>query len=106
MTAWHGEVRRRLGGGTPSMPAEGDWPEPPAPTAAAWRRAVEKLSASLEDLCEAARGLSEKDLVRRVGTLNRPLGTGVTIHEMLVGILQHDTYHSAQIALLRKVLQA
>ena len=86
------------------MPAEGDWPEPPAPTAATWRRAVEELSASLEELCETVRGLSEKDLERRVGTLDRPLGTGVTIHEMLIGILQHDTYHSGQIALLKKSL--
>ncbi len=104
MTAWHGEVRRRLGGGEPAMPAEGDWPEPPVPTAAAWRRTVEELSASLEEFVRGGARPEQKDLARRVGTLDRPLGTGVTIHEMLIGILQHDTYHSEPVALLKKAL--
>lgn len=27
VTAWVGEVTRRLGGGAPALPAEGDWPD-------------------------------------------------------------------------------
>ena len=104
MTAWHGEVRRRLAGATPAMPAEGDWPEPPPASPEAWRHAVQALSSSLEEVCEAIAALSEADLDRRIGTLERPLGTGVTLREMLVGLLQHDTYHSGQIALLKKAI--
>ena len=104
MTAWHGEVRRRLAGATPAMPAEGDWPEPPPASPEAWRHAVQALSSSLEEVCEAIAALSEADLDRKIGTLERPLGTGVTLREMLVGLLQHDTYHSGQIALLKKAI--
>ncbi len=35
---------------------------------------------------------------------SRPLGTGVSYHELLHGIVQHDAYHAGQIAILRKTL--
>jgi uncharacterized damage-inducible protein DinB len=35
---------------------------------------------------------------------NRELGTGVSYYELLHGIVQHDAYHSGQIAIVRKVL--
>ena len=30
------------------------------------------------------------------------MGTGVTYYELLHGIVQHDVYHSGQIAILKK----
>lgn len=104
MTAWHNEVRRRLEGAPPAMPLEGDWPAVPEPTEEARRRAVENLASSLEELCTAIRALPESRLYQPIGTLDRPLGTGVTLAEMLIGLLQHDTYHGGQIALLCKTL--
>ena len=35
---------------------------------------------------------------------SRPLGTGVSYYELLHGIVQHDAYHSGQIAIIKKVL--
>jgi len=83
-----------------------DWPRPPRPAAQAWRRSVEALSASLVALAAAIDSLPADRLAARVGQASRPLGTGVTIAEMLSGIVQHTAYHSGQIALLRKGLES
>jgi uncharacterized damage-inducible protein DinB len=105
MSAWQDEVRQRLGGKPASMPEAGDWPRPPRPLAPAWRRSIEALATSLEALASAIDSLPVDRLAARVGQASRPLGTGVTIAEMLSGIVQHAAYHSGQIALLRKGLE-
>jgi hypothetical protein len=52
------------------------------------------------------RQLEADELLAMVGdTKDRPLGTGVTCLDMLVGVLQHNAYHSGQIALLAKALR-
>jgi uncharacterized damage-inducible protein DinB len=104
MTGWQREVARRLGGAKPGLPDEGDWPEPPASSQDAWDRAQVALRESLEQLADTVAGLSDQDLEDRIGTLSRPLGTGVTKAETVMGMLQHNAYHSGQIALLLKAL--
>ena len=37
MTAWTREVTRRLGGGTPALPEDGDWPAVAEVSEAAWK---------------------------------------------------------------------
>jgi uncharacterized damage-inducible protein DinB len=105
MTGWQREVARRLGGATPGLPDEGDWPEPPASSQEAWDRAKADLRESLEQLADAVASLSDQDLEDRIGTSSRPLGTGVTKAETAMGMLQHNAYHSGQIALLVKELR-
>lgn len=104
MTGWQREVARRLRGAAPGLPDEGDWPEPPAASQEAWDRAQADLRESLEQLADAVSGLSDQDLEDRIGTSSRPLGTGVTKAETVMGMLQHNAYHSGQIALLLKAL--
>lgn len=105
MTAWQREVVRRLGGAEPQDPADGDWPAPPAAGQDAWDRARAELGASLEELAAAVSILSDEDLRELVGSArDRALGSGVTRAEMVAGLLQHNAYHSGQIALLRKAL--
>jgi uncharacterized damage-inducible protein DinB len=105
MTAWQREVLRRLGGTEPQEPADGDWPEPPRPDGDAWDRARADLGTSLEQLATAVSALSDEDLRTRVGSArDLALGSGVTRAEMVAGVLQHNAYHSGQIALLRKGL--
>lgn len=105
MTAWQREVARRLGGRPPHPPEAGDWPRPPAPTEDAWEAAQAELGSSLESLAQAVAGLSDQDLREPVGTMrDRALGSGVSRAEMIVGVLQHNAYHSGQIALLAKAL--
>src|SRR5829696_5375293 len=69
MTAWHNEVRRRLGGNEPDLPEEGDWPEPGETTEAAWRRDRKRLESSLAELLEALAALRDEGLERMGGSI-------------------------------------
>ena len=53
--------------------------------------------------------LTERDLERSGGSISdrdAALGTGVTHRAMVNGLVQHHAYHTGQIVLLRKALQA
>ena len=105
MTAWTEEVQRRLDGADPAMPARGDWPEVPAPTDAAWRAARAALTRAHAKLARSMESLPPQRLSRPVGKTREPsLGSGVTIGGMLVGLAQHDAYHTGQIAQLKQLL--
>ena len=107
LTAWTGEVTRRLGGATPGAPAEGDWPAVGAVSPRAWSEAVARLRSAHEALAAAVRRYPAERWSDRVGgERNAPLGTGVSYAEMVQGLLQHDAYHGGQIGLLRKALGA
>lgn len=107
MAAWTGEVRRRLEGGAPGEPAEGDWPVPP-PSAddRAWSDARSRLRAAHEALLAALARTPPAQLPRVVGSPKRDpaMGTGVTHEIMLHGLAQHHAYHAGQIAILRRAL--
>jgi uncharacterized damage-inducible protein DinB len=105
MTAWKREVRRRLGGGVPALPADGDWPAVSEISDAAWQRAQEDLAAAHAEIVEAIRSLPPHGWERPIGDLRDPaLGTGVEVSGMIVGLAQHDAYHIGQIALTRRAL--
>jgi uncharacterized damage-inducible protein DinB len=107
LTAWTGEVTRRLGGAAPTAPAEGDWPAVGAVSAQAWAEALARLRSAHEALVEAVRRYPAGRWSDRVGgERDAPLGTGVSYAEMVQGLLQHDAYHGGQIGLLRKALGA
>ena len=104
--AWAGEVRRRLEGGRPSLPAEGDWPPVTDASARAWTAAREHLRASHEALALAVGAFPQRRWSERVGgEPDAPLGTGVTYAAMVSGLLQHSGYHGGQIGLLRRALR-
>jgi len=91
---------------SPTLPRRGDWPARAETTAETWAEARRQLEASLRELADAVRQLEADELLAMVGdTKDRPLGTGVTCLDMLVGVLQHNAYHSGQIALLAKALR-
>ena len=103
VTAWKNEVRRRLSGAPAGDPEEGDWPEVPAPTAEAWKTALERLEAAHRALIAAIAGLPEAKLFEPTNdTRDRDNGSGVSYYVLLHGIVQHDVYHAGQIALVRK----
>lgn len=110
MTGWQREVRRRIDGGAPGFPEEGDWPavgEMGEPTEPRWAAAQAALREATLAFQGALPSLAGDDLDRPVGVArDRPLGSGVTVRDTLFGILQHNAYHSGQIALLRKALEA
>jgi uncharacterized damage-inducible protein DinB len=108
MISWQNEVRRRLQGNAPDMPEEGDWPRVGKVSEAAWRKDRQRLEESLTELLNTLDGLREEDLERTGGGLDDrdpALGTGVTLRAMANGLVQHNAYHSGQIALLRKALR-
>ena len=105
LTAWTSEVRRRLEGGTPDLPQEGDWPEVGDTAERSWARALEQLAAAHEALAETVRRFPPARWTETVGTgHDAPLGTGVSFVAMTDGLLQHDGYHGGQIGLLRRAL--
>ena len=107
MTAWTDEVRRRLGGAEPATPEAGDWPAVGDPTEDAWERAKARLAAAHAAVLDDAARLSLPDLARRVGSVRDPeLGTGVTYAGLLVGLAQHDAYHTGQLALVRRLVES
>ena len=105
ITAWQREVLERLEGKEPSLPKDCDWPVVPPPTSPAWTQACLELESSLQQLAQSVRRLGPEDLQVKVGTTrDLALGTGVSRAEMLLGVLQHNAYHSGQVALLRRAL--
>jgi len=104
LAAWQGEVTRRLKGNAPAMPEEGDWPLVGEISEAAWQSALEHLDATFARLLETLGRLTDADLDRSGGSLDRALGTGAQLRTMVVGLLQHAAYHSGQIVMLRKAL--
>lgn len=103
LIAWRGEVARRVDGGEPAEPAEGDWPAVTDTSDAAWAGTRARLEASHDRLAAALRRLPEGRLdepVSRTGAA----GSGVTYYVMLHGVAQHDAYHLGQVSLLKRAL--
>jgi uncharacterized damage-inducible protein DinB len=105
ITAWKGEVRRRLGGAPAGAPDEGDWPAPPSsPTAEAWRQALDALEEADRALVDTIARLPDEQLSELTNDPRVEAGSADTYFQLVQGILQHDVYHSGQIALLKKGL--
>ncbi len=101
MIAWQNEVVRRLRGSDPAWPEEGDWQEITESSDRAWAEVKASLASSTGRLEEQLRS-TVIDYEALVGTArSRELATGVTIGETVLGILQHNAYHTGQIALLK-----
>ena len=107
MTAWTREVTRRLQGRTASEPEMGDWPAlPEMPDEPAWRAALAALDQAHVAMRDVVRALDASRLAARVADERNPaLGTGVTFAQTINGLVQHDAYHSGQIAVVKKLLR-
>src|SRR5918993_5070883 len=62
ITAWKGEVRRRLSGAPAGEPREGDWPAVGNPTPERWRGALQRLEIAHRQLIEAIGTVPEQML--------------------------------------------
>ncbi len=103
VTGWKNEVRRRLSGAPAGEPDHGDWPAVAETSPERWVEAVENLNLAHRLLVSAVKDFPEADLyVPTNDQRNRELGVGVTYYELLHGVVQHDVYHSGQIAILKK----
>lgn len=108
MTAWTSEVARRLQGHDAGAPQIGDWPAAPvSPDERGWRAALAALETAHAELRETVRAMDPSRLPAPVGDIrNGALGTGVTHAQTINGLVQHDAYHSGQVAFAKKLLRA
>jgi hypothetical protein len=103
LTAWTGEVNRRLAGHPPGDPQEGDWPAPSGTSEAAWRDDVRALFEAHRRVLASVASQSDAALHAPPGEArDRPTGSGVSRYVLLHGLAQHHAYHGGQIALLKK----
>lgn len=106
MTAWVNEANRRLRGGSYGEPEEGDWPAVPPASAASWRSARLALAAAHSSLAATLTAMNDADLAAQIaGAQVDAAGQPVTWYQTAIGVLQHDTYHAGQIAILKKALR-
>jgi uncharacterized damage-inducible protein DinB len=97
ISAWDGAVLTRLGGKKVQLTGSDNFPEVPAPTEAAWRKAVADLKRTHDHLVKTVAALPDSRLIDRVP------GKRYNFHFMLLGVAQHELYHAGQIAILKKV---
>jgi uncharacterized damage-inducible protein DinB len=96
LSYWKDAVRRRLAGET-VLPTEAEqWPAVPGPDEAAWQEALALLRTRHQALAEAVARLRDEQLADPVG------GKDYDVYVLLHGAIQHDLYHTGQIALLKK----
>lgn len=101
LTAWKNEVRHRLAGQPAGEPREGDWPAVGEATAERWEEVRQQLDLAHQLLVSAVKELPEQTLPVPIND-RRGDGVAGTHYELLMGVLQHDLYHSGQIALLKR----
>ncbi len=106
LAAWRGEIASRLQGREAGTPPEGDFPQAPAgpaATEAEWRKTLAWLDDSQQKLLAAVRAVDDRDLQKPViDYRHSAAGHGATRLVTLLGVAQHDAYHSGQIALLKR----
>jgi len=103
MIAWENAVRVRLQEGRVGVPDEGDWPSIEDTSEQAWPGALDAFARCHAALESAISEITDGRLDQWLGAeRNRETGGGVSIYVTLHGIIQHDIYRAAQIALLKK----
>jgi len=105
MIAWQEEVSSRLKGNDPKLPDRGDWPAILQNSEQAWTQAAAELETSLHGVMAEVRKMEDRQFDNLVGSeRSRELGTGRSFFILVNGLVQHNAYHTGQIALLRKAI--
>lgn len=103
IAAWDGAVRRRAGGVAVSVSDKQNFPPVTDTSEVAWRKAVEHLQHTHDELVKAVAAFPDSRLKQQVP------GKAAKYHNffyMFSGIVQHELYHAGQIALLKRALRA
>jgi uncharacterized damage-inducible protein DinB len=94
--AWDAASLRRLDGEVCQPEGTDNFPVPPEPTEAAWRKAVADCKQTHNLLVKTVAALPEPRLRDQVP------GKKYDFYFMLHGVAQHELYHAGQIAILKK----
>lgn len=96
LTTWIDVADRRTAGETPEVTEARDWPARDAADEAAWERTRAALDAAHRRLHASVEALDDTHLGDPVA------GSDPTLRGLLLGILQHNTYHAGQISILAR----
>lgn len=89
------------------MPADGDWPAMPAPSAAAWRETLESLNAAHAELSVTVAYMTEDALAAKVKDRpGAPPEHSISVRSMVSSLAEHDIYHSGQVAMLKRLARS
>jgi uncharacterized damage-inducible protein DinB len=99
IAAWDDAVRRRTGGTAVELGAEQNFPPVKDTSDAAWRKALEQVKQTHNELVKAVAGLPDSRLQDKVPGKDPDY---YSFYYMFSGVAQHELYHAGQIALLKK----
>lgn len=97
-TAWIEVVYLRCQGKVTEPSDDQDWPRVTETSEQAWKETISELKAAHQRLEELVKSLKPADLNKSAG------GSTMLNGSMLDSIIHHNIYHSAQIALLKKLV--
>ncbi len=97
-TTWHDVACRRLAGETPQVTDEQDWPRVSLASEEEWTATKRRFFDTGDALAEAFERVPAVRLEEQ-----RPTGAG-RWYTLIIGMVEHDIYHSGQAGLLRKAV--
>ncbi|HXF81807.1 MAG TPA: DinB family protein [bacterium] len=104
MAYWKEAVRARLSGQPWTYSDEANWRAVP-PTAAGWDEARAELERSHQELLAVLRTLTVERLGEPLGKAWWQEDRPARVVDWAVGVAHHDSYHAAQIFVLRRLYQ-
>jgi uncharacterized damage-inducible protein DinB len=99
VAAWDDAVRRRTGGKAVTLSDQENFPPVHDTSEAAWRKAVDHLKHTHDQLVKAVAAFPDSRLMEQVPGKTEKY---YNFFYMFSGIVQHELYHAGQIALLKK----
>jgi len=99
IAAWDGAVRRRTAGQPVNLSDNENFPPVQDTSAAAWKKAVEYMRRTHNDLVQAVAGFPDSRLQEQVPGKKESF---YNFFYMFSGIVQHELYHAGQIVLLKE----
>jgi len=101
--AWEQACTRRLHGDPAQLTGEEDWPAVTDTSEEAWLRTRQDLAENHKLLLEAIARVTESRLDLRMNA--DPNAEGSSVYVTLQGLIQHNLYHTGQIAILKKAIE-
>jgi uncharacterized damage-inducible protein DinB len=96
VAGWENVIRRRLGGEACSLGDADNFPDIKDTSEAAWRKTVDALKQTHEQLLKTISTVPDSRLTERVP------GKNYDVYTMLHGATQHALYHAGQMAVLKR----